>query len=127
MILLITAITVILFEAIGEGVLKRFKPASFIFDLWVQWVIAIFLFALWFIWAYHFDGYYVPIAKLIIGFVFIRFAIFDVAWNLARGVKWNYYGTVKWYDRIMTQLGEYGYMLKAICGLIGIIFLLGIE
>lgn len=127
MILLITAIAVILFEAIGEGILKRFKLASFIFDLWVQWVIAIFLFALWFIWAYHFDGYYVPVAKLIIGFIFIRFAIFDIAWNLARGVKWNYYGTTKWYDRVMTELAEWGWMIKGICGVVGVVFLMGWE
>jgi hypothetical protein len=125
--ILTTAILIILIEAIGEGILKRFKPTSFIFDNYIQWVIAIFLFALWFIWAYHFDGYYVLVAKLIIGFVFVRFAIFDVAWNIARGVKWNYYGTTKLYDRIMFELAEWGWMVKIICGIIGVCFLMGLN
>lgn len=125
--ILFTAIIIILTEAITEGLLKRLIPGSFIFDLWTQWVIAITLFSVWFIWAFHFDGYYVPIAKMIIGFVFVRFAIFDVVWSLARGVKWNYYGTTKWYDRIMTELAEWGWMLKMICLIVGMCFLLGFE
>ena len=125
MILLSTAIGIILFEAIGEGILKRFKPTCFIFDNWVQWVIAVFLFALWFIWAYHFC--YVPIWKLLTGFVFVRFAIFDISYNLSNGQKWNYYGTVKWYDRMMYKLGSFGWFMKLVCLIIGTIFLLGYE
>ena len=82
-------------------------------------------FGIWLIWALNFDGYYVPTWKIITGLVFVRFAIFDVAWNLARGVKWNYYGTTKWYDRVMYELGSFGWMLKGISGIIGTIFLLG--
>ena len=84
-------------------------------------------FGSWFIWAIHFDGYYVPTWKIITGFVFVRFALFDVIWNISRGVKWNYYGTTKLYDRIMFELAEWGWMLKAIAGIMGICFLLGIN
>lgn len=127
--LLIIAIAIILIEAISEGLLKRFNSPinEVIFDAWVQWVIALMFFGSWFIWAIHFDGYYVPTWKIITGFVFVRFAIFDVIWNISRGVKWNYYGTTKLYDRIMFELAEYGWMLKAIAGIIGICFLLGWE
>jgi len=125
--ILTIAILVILTESIGEGILKRFKPTSFIFDNYVQWVIAVFLFALWFIVAYNLDGYYVPTWKIIIGFVFVRFAVFDVIYNLSAGNKWYYYGTRKWYDRTMYKLGEFGWMLKGISGIIGTIFLLGYE
>jgi hypothetical protein len=121
--ILTIAILVILTESIGEGILKRFKPTSFIFDNYVQWVIAVFLFSLWFIVAYHFCS--IPVAKLIIGFVFVRFAIFDVVWNLSNKQKWNYYGTVKWYDRTMAKLGSFGWFMKFVVFLpMGIVFLL---
>jgi len=112
--LLITAIIIILIEAVTEGLLKRFDTGinEIIFDAWIQWVIALMFFGSWFIWAIHFDGYYVPTWKIITGFVFVRFAIFDVTWNLARGQKWNYYGTTKLYDRIMYELGSFGWMMK---------------
>lgn len=124
--LLFTAILFICFEAIGEGFAKRFNFADdFIFDAWTQWVISLLLFGVWFIVSIHFDGYYIPIWKMITGFVFVRFAIFDVTWNLARGIRWNYYGTTKLYDRIMYELGGFGWMMKVISGIIGTIFLLG--
>lgn len=127
--LLITCIIIILIEAVTEGLLKRLNSpiSEIIFDAWIQWVIALMFFGSWFIWAIHFDGYYVPTWKIITGFVFVRFALFDVIWNISRGVKWNYHGTTKLYDRIMFELAEYGWMLKAIAGIIGICFLLGWE
>lgn len=125
--LLFTAILFISFEAIAEGLAKRFNFADEIFDAWVQWVIALLLFGVWFIVSIHFDGYYVPVWKIVTGFVFVRFAIFDVLWNLSRGVEWNYYGTSKWYDRVMYELGSFGWFLKAIAGAVGIVFLMGWE
>jgi uncharacterized membrane protein YoaK (UPF0700 family) len=125
--LLFTAILFVLAEAIGEGLLKRLNLADEIFDLWVQWVIALLLFGVWLVIALQFNEYFVPVVKLILGFVFVRFAIFDIAWNLSRGVEWNYYGTTKLYDRVMYELGEWGWMAKGICGLVGVVFLLGIE
>ena len=127
--ILIYAIAIILIEAVTEGLLKRLNSPinEIIFDAWIQWVIALMFFGSWFIWAIHFDGYYVPTWKIITGFVFVRFTLFDVIWNISRGVKWNYYGTTKLYDRIMFELAEYGWMLKAIAGIMGICFLLGIN
>ena len=127
--ILIYAIAIILIEAVTEGLLKRFNSPvnEIIFDAWIQWIIALMFFGSWFIWAIHFDGYYVPTWKIITGFVFVRFALFDVIWNISRGVKWNYYGTTKLYDRIMFELAEWGWMLKAIAGIMGICFLLGIN
>lgn len=127
--LLYTAVILILTEAVGEGLLKRSGSGinDIIFDGWVQWVIALMMFGIWFVWALHFDGYFVPVWKMITGFVFVRFAIFDVVWNISRGMKWNFYGTTKLYDRILYELGSFGWMLKVICGIIGIVFLLGIK
>lgn len=127
--ILIYAIAIILIEAVTEGLLKRLNSPinEIIFDAWIQWVIALMFFGSWFIWAVHFDGYFVPIEKMIIGFVFVRFATFDVAINLAWGQPLNYYGTEKWYDRTMYKLGSFGWFLKVICVIIGVIFLLGYE
>lgn len=126
--LLFTAFLFISFEAIAEGLAKRFNFADdFIFDAWVQWVIALLLFGVWLVIALQFNEYFVPVVKLILGFIFVRFAIFDIAWNLSRGVEWNYYGTTKLYDRIMYELAEWGWFLKAIAGAVGIVFLMGWE
>ena len=128
--LLITAILFIASEAIAEGLIKRHLPnlAEFIFKISIQWAIAILLFVLWlFVLALPFDNFYVPIGKLIAGFVLVRFTIFDVLWNLARGVRWDYCGTTKLYDRIMFELGGFGYLLKFVAAFMGVCFLLGIE
>ena len=126
MILLFSILWTIL-EAVSEGLLKRYYPeqTELLFKWWLQWIIAIILFGVWFVIALNFNGYYVPTWKLITGFVFVRFAIFDVTWNLARGVKWNYYGTTKLYDRIMTELGGFGWLMKFVLGIVGICFLMG--
>jgi hypothetical protein len=126
--ILFYAILFILAEAITEALIKQSHPGSIIFKWWVQWIIAIGLFVIWlFALALPFDKYYVPDTKLVIGFVFVRFAIFDIIWNLARGVKWNYYGTTKLYDKIMFALGSFGWFMKFVFGVIGIIFLIGIS
>lgn len=62
---------------------------------------------------------------IIIGFFLLRFALFDTAWNIAAGQSWDYYGGTKLYDRVMVQLGAWGWMLKGIAGLWGIAWLLG--
>lgn len=125
--LLIYALIFILVEAIGEGLLKRFNKAQWLFDNFIQAVVAVFLFSVWFIIAYHFNGYYVPVWKMIAGFIGVRFLFFDIAYNLSAGNTWYYYGTRKWYDRTMAKLGSWGWMVKVICGIIGVVFLLGYE
>jgi hypothetical protein len=130
MILLITVLIFITFEAITEALIKMYRPklSAIVFKWWLQWIIAIALFAIWlFAIALPFDKYYVPTIKLILGFIFVRFLIFDLAWNLTFGVKWNFYGTTKLYDRIMAELGGFGWFMKLVIGLIGICFLIGIQ
>ena len=128
MILLITALLVILAEAISEALIKKRYPDSFIFKGWLQWFISIALFGIWlFAIALPFDGYYVPTVKLILGFVFVRFLIFDFAYNLTSGLPLMFNGTTKHYDRIMAELGGWGLMMRIILGIVGICFLLGID
>jgi len=126
--LLIYAILFILFEAISEGLIKKNCPnlSKVIFVWWLQWIIAFALFGVWFFFvALDFKGYYVPMWKMICGFVFVRLLIFDVAWNLSAGQQWDYYGTTKLYDRIMFALADWGWFMKCVAGAVGIVFLLG--
>lgn len=62
---------------------------------------------------------------IIIGFFLLRFALFDSVWNIAAGQRWDYYGGTKAYDRFMTTLGSWGWMLKGIAGIWGIAWLMG--
>lgn len=123
--ILLYALIFILTEAVAEALLKRYYPNLFIFKWWVQWIIAIVLFLIWFVIAYNFDGYYVETWKLIIGMILVRFALFDVIWNITSGMPIGYYGTTKLYDRIMFKLGSWGWFMKFVCGIVGIVFLLG--
>jgi hypothetical protein len=123
--ILLLAILFICFEAIGEALIKKYYPTSYIFKGWLQWVIAIVLFLIWFVIAYRFDKYYIETWKLITGFIFVRFAIFDLAYNLTAGLDWDYYGTTKLYDRIMYYFGGFGLFMKGVLGICGIVFLMG--
>ena len=130
---LLTAILTILFEAITEGLLKRFNKAQWLFNNYVQAVIAIGLFVVWlFVFALPFDGYYVPTIKLITGFIFVRFLIFDPSFNLSAGLNINHIGSKKWYDRFLGLIRDmWGistiWFVKVISGGVGTCFLLGIS
>jgi membrane-bound ClpP family serine protease len=115
---LLFAILIILFEAIGEGLLKRYSLANWVFNPIIQWVIALVLFGVWFIVCDAWD------IKPILGFIFVRFMIFDVIYNLTAGNKWYYYGTRKFYDKTMTKLASWGWFIKVVLGVVGIAFLL---
>ena len=128
--LLIYAIMFIEFEAIIEALIKRFSPklSEVVFDNGVQWVIALVLFGTWMYVALQFDAYYVPLAKMVLGFVFVRFLVFDFSYNIIAGNPINYYGTKKLYDRTMTKLADYGIFLKLfVFGPVGVVFLLGLS
>ena len=65
--------------------------------------------------------------KVIIGYILLRFALFDIIWNISAGQDLFYYGTTKLYDRIMTSLGSWGIMWKCIALVWGVAWLLGWE
>jgi hypothetical protein len=122
------ALIFILFEAITEALIKMYCPklSVVIFLWWLQWIIAIGLFAIWlFAIALPFDKYYVPTVKLILGFIFVRALIFTPIYNIVYGNPIGFYGTSKWYDRQMKKLGEWGWMMVIILGIMGICFLMG--
>jgi hypothetical protein len=123
------AISFICGESITEGLILRHCPAvsDVLFLWWVHWLIAIGLFAIWLIIALKCNKKYISVWKLILGFIFVRFLIFDVSFNISAGQEIFYYGTTKLYDIIMTSLGSWGYFMKLVCGTVGTVFLLGKE
>jgi len=131
--ILLFCILFILFEAITEGLLKRFNKAQWLFNNYVQAVIATGLFIVWlFVFALPFDSYYVPTWKLITGFIFVRFLIFDPSFNLSAGLNINHIGTKKWYDKFLGLIRDmWGistiWFARIILGIIGVCFLLGIS
>lgn len=62
---------------------------------------------------------------VVIGYLLLRFSLFDSVWNIAAGQDLFYYGNTKLYDITMTKLGTFGWMLKAIAGVWGISWLMG--
>jgi hypothetical protein len=68
-----------------------------------------------------------PIWKLILGFVFIRFLLFDYIYNITRKLPLGFIGTTKIYDRVMSKLGNWGTFIKICCGIVGTAFLLGLR
>lgn len=114
-------------EAVYESLYDKGKKSpSAIFEFVLK--VGVVATCLYYYSGWHFLWYkIIPLWQVFLGFILIRFAIFDLIWNLTRGMKWNYYGTVKLYDRIMAKFGGFGWFVKIICGIVGVCFLLGIE
>ena len=132
--ILIYCILFIEAEAIIEGLIKRYCPAvlKILFKGWIQALTALALFAVWLVIALNFDKYYVSTWKLLAGFVFVRFAIFDPTFNLSAGLHINHIGTKKWYDKFLGLIRDmWGistiWFVRGVLGGMGIIFLLGIS
>ena len=65
--------------------------------------------------------------KVLIGYLLLRFALFDIIWNISAGQDLFFYGTTKLYDRVMTELGSWGWFLKFIALIWGIAWLTNIN
>ena len=55
------------------------------------------------------------ILEMVIGFLFVRFALFDMIYNITRGNPLFYLGTTKLYDRILSKTGSWGWFVKGCC------------
>lgn len=70
----------------------------------------------------------IPIWKLIIGFILIRFLLFDFVYNKVRGLPALFTGSTKIYDKLLSKIPSHFILfIKVIAGIIGIIFLLGLN
>lgn len=129
MILLLT-ILINSVEAIIEALIEKYNDKLSKKIRSVHLLIVALVFALWFVLVNGTSS--IPLWKLITGFVFIRFAIYDLVWNITTklcgtNIPITYYGTTKLYDRLMTRLGSFGWWLKICAGVVGTAFLLGLK
>lgn len=122
---LLLALFLIIFEAVFEGLkIAGYHVASEIVEAVYLSGITLGLFA-WINGQKKFD--YKPVIKILIGYVLLRFCLFDLICNISAGQDWNYYGFTKLYDRVMLELGGFGWMIKAIAGFWGIAWLIGYK
>jgi hypothetical protein len=96
-------------------------------------LVVLMFFALWVLTVFW-QPYDLGYIRLFLGFWFVRFLVYDFAWNLTTkilGIKiplfYNGDGEDnKWYEDIMIKLGGFGWFLKIfVFGPIGICFLMG--
>lgn len=130
--ILFYAILFILIQPVFEAIQNAFKPEWNSEVGKINPAIRIILIEVWFFFFTSPTIYYVPMWQLIVGYILVCFALYDSIWNLTsiicgKKISIWYYGTTKWYDRVMYQLGGFGWMLKAIAGIVGGVFLLGYE
>lgn len=105
--ILLTALIIILFEAIAEGLVKRHSEAisAIIFKGRMQVLILAILFLTWLAIAVRIDSYY-PVIKLIVGYILFRYALFDVLFNVSAGLGINYIGKTKPYDKVLSWIRD---------------------
>ena len=129
--IILVAIFLILFEACFEGLkLAGFHIASELVEMVYLSGITLGLFA-------YFSGqkswpYKSYFIKILIGYVLLRFAIFDVIFNLSAGLSLNYIGDTKLFDKGLNWLREMWGMspvwfLRGIAGFWGITWLTGYK
>jgi hypothetical protein len=130
---LLVALFLILFEAIPEGFADRgWKTLGGILEFIKLAVITIFIFG-------TLNGYFMyridntnTLFYLLGGYLLLRFAIFDFAYNISRGINLFYIGSTKIFDKFwrwffnITKLPEPHFFLviKLIALVFGIIWLL---
>ena len=125
---LIMAILLIAFEAIYEGLkARKFHIASEI----VEFVYLFLITSVAFLWLLNITWitvWYIPAYKVIIGYIFLRFAIFDFIWNLSAGQSLFYRGKTKLFDKIFAKVPtNFLTFVKIILFIISIVWLLNYE
>jgi hypothetical protein len=97
--LLLASILLILLEAISEGLADRGKKTiAGIMEFFYRAMVTFVVFA----WLINFDIFYVKYENLfyiIGGYLLLRFAIFDIVYNLVRGLPFFFIGTTKVFDK----------------------------
>lgn len=131
-----TAIFLIVLEAVIEAIFNTLDNNSpnraHRFIEKYHALVAIFFFTLWADVVYFIPNE-TPDWKLVCGFIGVRFLIYDTIWNITSiwsgnpdVTLWGY-GLDKFYDRTMTKLGSFGWFVKFCFGVVGIVFLFGIQ
>ena len=131
--LLVVALFLILFEAIPEGLaLGGHKTIAGVVEALYLTGITTVMFSFFMGFRY---GYTLPskekIVYVVLGYVFLRFAVFDGIYNTCAGLPFFYIGTTKLIDQAwqwffaLTKFPEEAWLgiWKLILGLLGVTFL----
>ena len=131
---LLVALFLILFEAIPEGFSDRgWKTLGGILEAIKLAVVTTFIFGILNGWFMDFiDIKMFSVFYILGGYVLLRFALFDFAYNISRGVNLFYIGTTKLFDKFwqwffrITKFPEshFFFMTKLIALLIALTWLL---
>jgi len=101
---ILIALFLIVFEAVYEGLVVRGKSlASEVVELVYRAVLTLVLFA-WVTGAKSIINIDIQFIRIIVGYVFLRFSIFDVIWNLAAGQPINFIGSTKLFDKFLQKI-----------------------
>jgi len=128
--ILFYAFLFILIQPVFEAVQNAFKPGWNKVVRFINPGVRLGIGAIWFFTCTSPTIYYVPIWQLIVGYILVCFALYDTIWNITsiicgKKISIWYYGDTKWYDRKMTELAEFGWMLKGISLIVGVCMLMG--
>jgi len=128
--IILIALFLIVFEAVYEGLLIRGKHiASELIELVYRAVLTLVLFA-WVTGTKSIINTDVQFIRIIVGYVFLRFSIFDPIWNLAAGQPINFVGSTKLFDKFLQEIRNlWGinsiWFVRFIAGFWGVAWLLG--
>ena len=101
---IIIALFLIVFEAIYEGLaIKGKNLVSEVVEFVYRAVLTLVLFA-WVTGIKSIINADVQFIRIIIGYVLLRFSIFDVIWNLAAGQPINFVGNTKLFDKFLQEI-----------------------
>ena len=105
MIYLALTLFLILFKAIPDGLYDRGLKATAGLLQSISWAIIITSLFCWVTATPIINWHYSPhVIKSLVGFIFVRFAIFDIVYNIARGNSIFYIGRTKWFDKMITWI-----------------------
>ena len=106
---LIASLFLIIFEAVSEGLYDRQKKTiAGVIEFIYRAVVTLIIFA-WLTNYWHIDTATTDYWVTVIGYVMLRFAIFDVIYSLARGNTGIFYiGNTKLYERALVWLIDKG-------------------
>ena len=108
-IILLAALFLIVTEALYDGLKMRGKHTfSARVELLYLIIVILIMFAFLLGIQTPFEYHFVPLWKVIVGYVFLRFAIFNLILNTVAGLKLSFVGTTKDTDKIMQWLMNKG-------------------
>jgi hypothetical protein len=101
---ILIALFLVVFEAVPEALYDEGrKTLAGVLEFVYRAVVTLVLFV-WMVGVPAFPAREQSLLILLIGYVLLRFALFDYIYNAIRGVELNYIGTTKLWDKFLRRL-----------------------